>query len=240
MKNAILSLVFLSLFLCGCARDDRAKAAANLDAGIDAAQIVMAKVTAAPLNDPAALIAAKHAASDAVAILDGTRKYVAPTADVPHAEWPAPEMTAPQIVDNIAGFTSRAPPEPQTLGAGALAAGFTGLAALLWGIGRVAPGVPGLGSGVGMLADAAYAMLAHRKQKEADQAVIVTSGAAQEAAPVLAMIRALPPGLLPPQIQSALASPIVGAAVDHLAGIAEPVRETPAVVIPAKSVAVPS
>lgn len=219
MRNLILSLIFLALFLTGCARDDRAQAAANLDAGFDAARITMTKITAAPLNDPAALVAARQAAADAVAILDGSRKYIAPTADVPHAEWPAPVMTAKQITENIVAFSSSAPPEPQTLGAGMLTIGATGLAALLWGIGRIAPGVPGLGSGVGMLADAAYSVLAHAKQKEADNAVVLASGAAQEVAPILAMIRTLPAGILPPQIQKELASPIVGAAVDHLTGV---------------------
>lgn len=213
MKYA-LHVILLAVFLCGCqSRNDRAQAASDADAGIAAAIGTLQK-----LGD--------YAAQPAIDILVGTRKYLAPAADVPHAEWPAPGRTPLEIEADSKGYGDHAPPEPQPWGAGVWAGIGTAATVGLWLSKRLLPLVPGIGgpiqSLIGTVADAAWSLTAHADQRHADRAKDMIATAAHEAAPLLELIRTLPAGTLPPQIQAALASPIVGAAVDHLAGLPIP------------------
>ena len=82
--------------------------------------------------------------------------------------------------------------------------GGAGLMAL-WVTGRLAPSIPGLGTAVGALANAAWGVLSHADQKAADAAATDAQQAAVLAKPVLASVTALaPPGSVTPAIAQAL------------------------------------
>lgn len=123
------------------------------------------------------------------------------------ADW----LANPEAAAKAAGSTAKA---LESIGTGTLVA--MGVAAL--GILRVvAPLIPGCGPLVKLAADAVWAVMAHKDQKEADAAAEVLTGAVATAAPVLDALRAQPPAELPPEIRALLDSPILVQAVHYLA-----------------------
>lgn len=202
-------LLFLALILCGCQdRDARAQAASDADAGIVAA-IGSLKTLG------------YDAAQPAVDILVASRKYLAPAADVPHSEWPAPTMAPNQIIDRPRDYSDAAPPEPKPWGAGVWAGLGTAATVGLWAAKRLLPLIPGIGgpiqSLIGTIADVAWQVTAHADQKQADKAKEIVRQAAEAAAPLLSSLRDLPPDLMPETVRVHLSSPLVAAALEHLA-----------------------
>lgn len=143
------ALLLLAFFFCSCGAD-RAQVAADARAGLAAA--------------------APHADPIGQAILAGVDARLPAVADVPSAEWPTPAMTPAAIEADPPKYQQTAPPEPK--GGWLKVAGIATAvgSVLLFTIGRIAPAVPGLGPAVGMLANTAWAMLAHKDQKAADAA----------------------------------------------------------------------
>lgn len=199
-------LAFLALFLAGCeTRAERAQHAADTDAGLAAVSMNLADMLPAirTLTDgdtKAKLLALAQSSQDIVAT---SRAYLAAVADVPKAELPVPAQTPEAIrADGGTGLKAATPPDPTGNALWAIL-GTAGLAAL-YGIGKVAPNVPGLGTLVGGVANLAWSALAHRDQLAADKAQATAADAAGVALPILAQIQALPPGTLPPAIQAAV------------------------------------
>lgn len=179
----------------GCAsRSDRAQAAANLDAGLAAG------VEAA----------AAAGANDAAAIVTGARKYVAPAADVPHTEWPAPTMPPAAIRAEPAKYAGAAPPEPSGWGWGLIAS--VGGGALV--VARVLAPLLGAGPLVNGIANAAWSILATRDQRAADHATGQIAEAAQIAAPILTALRAS--NALPDHLAAHMNDPRITIALDRL------------------------
>jgi hypothetical protein len=197
----ILWALVLLVILCGCQeRDDRAQAAADADAGIVAAIGSLQRL-------------GYDAAQPAIDILVAARKYVAPAAGVPHAEWPAPRMAPFQIEVNPQEYSDAAPPEPQPWGAGIWAGLTTAATVGLWLGKRLLPLVPGIGgpvqSLIGTVADVAWNLTAHSGQKAADKTKDQIAQAAMAAAPVIEILRSLPPDTLPDELARALNSRVV-------------------------------
>jgi uncharacterized protein (UPF0147 family) len=205
------------LVLAGCQdRDDRAQAAANADAGLQAAAQVLAPIT----NDPLLGVNVRAEAAKALAIVAGTAKYLAPAAGVPHVEWPIPKMTPAQIIADPPGYAFLAPPEPKTWGYALLG----GLAAAggvaLWAAKILLPLVPGVGGPARALIEAvanvAWHVTATNDQKLADNAKHTVSEAANAVVPVLDAIQNLPAGSLPSHIDAALKNPFIADALAAL------------------------
>jgi hypothetical protein len=201
MNYIRLTVLLLLLFLTmGCARDDRAQAAANARVGLMAL---------------AAAYQAGIGTAEALAIIKGIDKYLPAAAGVNSAEWPAPQHTVEQIQKKPTAYGDAAPPEPEMF---SLATKLTGLAIFLLGVIRVAaPIIPGAGPLVQGVANLAWSLMASRQQKRADQVAETIGQAAQTAKPVLDALRALPLKDMPPSIADAIRSPIVSMAIDHLA-----------------------
>jgi hypothetical protein len=202
--------IVLVFILCGCQdRDNRDQAAADADAGIVASIGLLQNL-------------GNHAAQPAIDILVGARKYLAPAADVPHSEWPAPLMAPFQIVENPAKYAESAPPEPQPWGAGVWAGLTTAGTVALFLSKRLLPLVPGIGgpiqSLIGTIADVAWNLTAHADQKAADKAKDDVASAAQAAQPILETLRAIPPESLPPELVRLLNSQEVARGLAILAG----------------------
>lgn len=187
--------------LAGCS-SDRAQVAADSRAGIQAVK---------------AAYAAGAATADVLTILDGIDARLPAVAEVNSAKWPSPVMTPEAIQKEPKKYAADAPPEPPAswLPEALVVAGGIALIGL-----RVAgPFIPAVGGLVEAAANVAWAAMATRKQKDADKAKDIAHAAAFELSPVLAQIQALPPGTLPPVIESALSKPIAAAALDHLAQV---------------------
>lgn len=194
------SVFLLCILLTGCdSRKSRAQAAADLNAGIAAA--IQA--------------AADAGAQEAVAILTGAQRYVAPAAGVNTADMPAPRMTPEEIRSDPQGYGNEAPPEPErwTFWAMAGTAGAFALALL-----RVAaPMVPGGGPLLSGAANLAWTLMSTRNQKAADAAATIAQQAAANAKPLLDALRAAPLESLPDNVREAIRNPHVAQAVDKLA-----------------------
>ena len=144
MIPAILCLLFY-----GCA-EDRAQTASDSRAGIRA--VIQAQETGE--------------ATDQLAILRGVDARLPAVAEVNSAEWPAPKMTIPQVIERPREYFISAPPEPSR--AGAIA---TIIAVSVAGLGLlriVAPLIPGGGPVIKTVADLAWKILADKEQKKAD------------------------------------------------------------------------
>jgi hypothetical protein len=200
MNYIRLTVLLLLLFLTmGCARDDRAQAAANARAGLMAL---------------AAAYQAGVGTAEALAIIRGIDKYLPAASGVNSAEWPAPQHTVEQIQKNPTAYGDAAPPEPEMF---SLATKLTGLAIFLLGVIRVAaPIIPGAGPLVQGAANAVWSLMATRKQKQADAAAQTVSQAAQVAKPLLDELRAMPLDQLPPSLRELVNHPYVSAAIQHL------------------------
>ena len=208
MRYALILL--LCLFACGCQeRDARAQAAADADAGVVAAIGSLQRL-------------GYDAAQPAIDILVAARKYLAPAAGVPHSEWPAPRMAPFQIEANPQEYADTAPPEPKPWGAGLLAGLAAAGTASLWIAKRLLPLVPVVGGPakavMGVIADVAWTVTAHADQKAADKAKDQIAIAAKAAAPVLDMIRSLPPDTLPADLVRVLNDKTVTDGLRILAG----------------------
>ena len=198
MRNLTFIFITLGLFV-GCSAE-RAQAGADARAGLNAAQAAMA---------------AGAVTADVVGILSGVDKYLPAATGVNSAEWPAPTKTASAIVADIPAYASAAPAEPPA-GTPWAVLGAIGLGAL--GLVRViAPMIPGGGPLVKVVADAAWAVMAHKDQKATDKAQEQISEAVAVAMPVVAALQAMPPEDLPPAIKNALDNPLVKQALDLLA-----------------------
>jgi hypothetical protein len=160
-KKMLVSLIGLLaaavLLLCGCASDARAKTAADARSGLQAAA---------------------ELSPEAAPILAGVDARLPAVAGVNSADWPAAEWTKERIRNDVEGYTKSAPPEPARWGFWA-AAGGIGVAALA-ALRVVAPLIPGGGPLVKLAADAAWAVMAHRDQKQADEANAMVRKAADQ------------------------------------------------------------
>ena len=206
-------LLLCMVLLSGCTfersseRATRAQASADLDAGLVSA----------------IKAAADTGASDAVAILTGARKYVAPAAGIPHAEWPVPTLPPDEIRKRPAAYGDSAPPEPapNPWGFGLLAGLTTAGAAALWIGKNMLPLVPGIGGPakglIELVANTAWTITAHADQKKADAAKESVATAAAVAGDVIAGIRQVDPALLPPAVAAAIQRPDVAQALAVLA-----------------------
>ena len=150
MRNlyAILCAIVL-MFATSCA-EDRAQIASDSRAGIRA--VIQAQETGE--------------ATDQLAILRGVDARLPAVAEVNSAEWPAPKMTIPQVIEKPREYFISAPPEPSR--AGAIA---TIIAVSVAGLGLlriVAPLIPGGGPVIKTVADLAWKFLADKEQKKAD------------------------------------------------------------------------
>ncbi len=190
------------LWLFGCDRQARAQAGADATAGLRALE--------------AALVAGE-ATADVLAILHGVEKYIPAATGVNPSEWPKPRMSPQEIRAAPADYDKSAPPVPEP-SVGVLGWLLGAAPVVLWIVGRLAPAFPVLGPMAGKIADGAWALLASRNQKAADQAQATVQSAAAHAAPVLDALRSLPPDALPPGIRQLLDSPVTVQALHYLAG----------------------
>lgn len=194
-----LILALLTLVGCGPSRAERAQAGSDLDAGLVAAIDAIAA----------------NATADAIAILTGARKYVAPAVGVPRAELPAPRMDPPAIRRDPVAYGASAPPDPESW---TFWAAISGAGVVALGLLRVvAPLIPGAGPLVKSAADLAWTVMATRDQKRTDQAQATISQAAAVAQPLMDALRAVPPSDLPPALSIALADPHIAQAIHQLA-----------------------
>lgn len=218
MKYLLIAL--LTLAFLGCAtRAERAQHAADADSALQAVSMDLADMVPA-LKQLAGGDKVLAVVQRDAAIVTDARAYLAPAADVPHADWPQPAQTPAAIqADAGASLAKNAPPEPTTLGWLAVAGGI-GVAAL--GIlGRVAPAFPVLGPAVSGLstmgANAVWGLLAPQGQKVADQAQAKVTDLAGQLLPLYQALEvASNSGQLPSQL-STLITPATGAAIAALA-----------------------
>lgn len=168
----IAALILVALFCCGCAKE-RAQVASDARAGIAAA---------APHADPVGQ-----------AILAGVDARLPAVADVNSADWPAPAMKPEAIEAAPQQYISTAPPEPTRGWLKVLGIASAIGVPLLFIIGRIAPAIPGLGTAVGMIANTAWTVLAHRDQKSADAAKDTIATYAGALLPVVQSIPSVPP-----------------------------------------------
>ncbi|HEX3132636.1 MAG TPA: hypothetical protein VHX44_03525 [Planctomycetota bacterium] len=202
MRNALtiwLITALLTLAGCGSSRVDRAQAGADLDAGLVAAIDAIAA----------------NATADAIAILTGARKYVAPAVGAPRAELPTPRMDPPAIRHDPAAYGASAPPDPKPWSFWAVAGGAGVLALALFR--AVAPLIPGTGPLIKGAADLVWSLMATHDQKRTDQAQATITQAATIAQPLMDALRAVPPSDLPPALSIALGDPLISQAIQHLA-----------------------
>jgi uncharacterized protein YceK len=160
-------ILVLALLVSGCATREQKQAAADGIAGTKAASALI-DVDRAP---------------EAKQVLAATVHYQLAAINEPFAALPAPSIQVPQIVEKPKAYCDNAPPEPSPSNfwvwlSGAALAG-------LWGIGRVAPTLPGLGPVVGGLANTVWNLLAHKDQKRADDIAATAASSAAAAIPVL-------------------------------------------------------
>lgn len=138
------------------------------------------------------------------------------------ADW----ATNPVEAAKKAGATAK---ELEGLGWGTWAAIFTGALTVLGFAKKYAPLIskliPVYGPMIEGVANLAWLITATPEQKAADKAAAITHQAAGEIAPILAAVRALPPGTLPEHVQQLLGVPIVSAAIDRV--ITESAKATP-------------
>jgi hypothetical protein len=219
VKRTALLLIAVILILTGCeTRTERAQHAADADAGLEAVSMNLADMLPAirDLTDAAARAKLLPLAQASQDIISTTRSYLPAVADVPKAEIPKPALSPAEVrVDGGSLYKSSTPPDPT--GNGLLTVlSVTGLA-LLYGVGKVAPGIPGLGPVVGGIANLAWSALAHRDQKAADQAKSAVTDSAQALQPLLITLQNLPPGSMPPPLLAVMQNQVVRDAIDHLA-----------------------
>jgi hypothetical protein len=117
-----------------------------------------------------------------------------------------------------------APPEPKGWGVWGMVAGAGGVALLAFR--ALAPLIPGAGPLVKVAADAAWAVMATREQKKADQAKDQVSQAVALAVPVLEALHSIPPEALPGSLAKHLNDPRIAEALarlkDHAAAAPKP------------------
>jgi hypothetical protein len=159
--------LILALLFTSCASREQKQAAADGIAGTKAAAILI---------DVNKLVEAKQT-------LDSVIHYQLAAINEPFAALPAPAMTPQQIAANVKQYSDAAPPEPTPSSPWGLLTG-TALA-VLWGVGRVAPGIPGLGPLVGKTADMVWEIIANRNQKQAEAISTEVTSAAKLATPVI-------------------------------------------------------
>lgn len=200
-ERVLLGLLLAAAIYCmmGCGRQERAQAAADLDAGMQAvAQAI-----------------ADHATEEAVAILTSARKYVPATSGVHPSEFPTPKMAPAEIRRDPAKYDKEAPPVPKTwsaaLWAGLGTAGLIGL----WIAKQAAPLIPGGGPLVRLAADVLWNVASTKDQKAADKAKDMVAGAVCTVAPIFDLLMASKEDL-PPNIAFALSDPRIKQAIDAL------------------------
>jgi hypothetical protein len=199
-ERVFLGLLLAAAVYCmmGCGRQERAQAASDLDAGIQAA----------------AQAIADHATEEAIAILTSARKYAPAAAGVHPSEFPTPQMAPAEIRKDPAKYDKEAPPVPKTwsaaLWAGLGTAGLIGL----WIAKQAAPLIPGGGPLVKLAADALWTVAATKDQKAADSAKEAVATAAGVVAPVLAALKGAQG--LPEDILKKLEDPAIQKAIDAL------------------------
>ncbi len=102
-RRALLALAVLGILVLCCSCDERtarAQAGADLVAGIKSARVALE---------------AGYATQEVLNILTGVEKYVPAATGVNPSEWPAPRMTAEQIVHQPERYAESAPPVPDTI-----------------------------------------------------------------------------------------------------------------------------
>jgi hypothetical protein len=188
------------LFLAGCNGDvrysaDQAKQIAQAQADVVATAVVANRTP----NLPPQLIDLINA---------DLGRINAALANVPNM--PAPSVAAVTLAADPVACTTEAKSASDAAKnppSGGLPWGWLAGAGLsaLWIVGRLAPTIPGLGTAVGAIANALWAVASHADQKAADTAATNAQQAAVLAKPVLASVTALaPPGSVTPAIAQAL------------------------------------
>jgi len=212
MNRFLLSLIILAfattIILAGCASRTQQQHAADAIAAQEAIVQIQQPIATNPSGDPIAV----KAAQDTVAIATATIPRIEQSMETPRADLPLPTISAAAIAGNPQPYTASTPPSPPAGGLGAAA--LSGLIAVglgsLYALKQAAPLIPGGGTAVGMVADLAWNVLAHKDQKAADDAVTRTAGAAQLVAPVLLTLSKSPD--LPAALKAKLTPDILAAA----------------------------
>jgi hypothetical protein len=184
-----LSLVVLyvilaaGIMMAGC--KDREQHASNAIAGCDGSVMILCRaLQSQDITVAHALIQA------AIDVQKATIPRIENAVGVPRSELPAPQVPASDIDRDPGRYTSTTPTSPPPGGWGGGVWGGIATAGLmaLWGIKKIAPLVPGLGTAVGGVAELAWGMMAHSDQKRADEIAATTANAAKTALPIIELI----------------------------------------------------
>lgn len=196
MRFMITFPLLLLLTACGFRGPEQEQAASDAIAGIRAAQDLATKQPEV-----------------AISVLDASIKYVEAAVDTPAEVLPAPKIQPARITEDPTEYIKKAPPKPDAGGnsllIGACAAGL----AVLFGVRKFAPLLPGGGPLIGAAADALWDMIAHKDQKAADVAQRNAAEAAKTLLPLIDLVVNSPH--LAPTVQAYI-TPEVRAAIVRL------------------------
>jgi hypothetical protein len=211
------TIPFIILVLTSCASREEKQAASDAIAGCQGAVLILHRALQAPTYAEA--MAGIQAA---LGVVEKTVPRIENAVSTPVVELPRPVMDPPAIAADPAKYTALTPPSPKPGGWGAsIIAGLVfGGGALAFAAKQLLPLVPGIGPPakalLGVAADSLYALVAHKDQTAADAAAYAVAASATKASEVLALVKDLPAGTLPVEIEERLKDPTVAAALAAL------------------------